>query len=503
MKLKSKLIVSFTTVIVAALATFATITYYFFANTVNVSNGNIVELQAETTILTTHSTLHHKVIVLLNRLAPNINRLLSHKIAGREAGELLEKLANQEPLVNAIYLYRDTARDLIPASTKHNRSPLTKKLAAINAVRDAKDGIWFMAGSRLYLLFLMNQIKEETSIIIEVNQDYLRNLLKSLFTIPDSVIYLSKNKQLFMQPVTGSNHPASLPDLATTSSIIGKTVQKGQVIPYVKLYRPANNLFSTQITFLVPRHFYTANLISLKDRLITATLIIGWGAIWIILILAHSITNPIRKLTELVENIIAFDYSAELEITPGNDEIGELAVNFETMRLKIKDLVTRDQLTHVYNRRFLMHVFELAILKALRLDEELCCIMLDIDHFKKINDTFGHQAGDAVLIKISKALLDQTRDYDTPARYGGEEFILVLPATDIKTAYEIAERIRKTIQNQAFCFEGRQINCTTSIGVSRRDKNTANTTEQIINHADSALYEAKASGRNRTVIYRD
>jgi diguanylate cyclase (GGDEF)-like protein len=248
---------------------------------------------------------------------------------------------------------------------------------------------------------------------------------------------------------------------------------------------------------------YNASLVSLRNRLITALLVVGWCAVWIILILAHSIANPIRKLTKSTQDIIAFDYSSELDIKPGHDEIGELAVNFETMRLKIKDLVTRDQLTHVYNRRFLMHVFELAVLKALRLNEDLCCMMLDIDHFKKINDTYGHPAGDAVLVAVSKLLLDQTRDYDTPARYGGEEFILVLPDTDLETAHEIAERIRKTMQNQVINFEDQQINCTASIGVSRLDKDTANTTEQIIKQADNALYKAKGEGRNRTVIYED
>ncbi|NOX25732.1 MAG: GGDEF domain-containing protein [Deltaproteobacteria bacterium] len=500
MKLKGKLIVSFTTVVVVTLVTFAAITYYSFASSINERTSNIVELQAEKTILTTHSRLHHKVIDLLNRLAPNINRLLSHKIAAKDAGQLLENLAAKEPLVNAVYLYRNTARDLIPASAMHNMPLLAKKLTTINA---ARDGVWFMAGSRLYLLFLMNQLREESSFIIEVNQDYLRNLLNSSFTINGSVIYLSQNNRLFIPPVTGSHHQTSLPDLEAVSSFIGKGVKEGQIVPYGKVYRPANKLFGTRVTFFVPNNFYNANLISLKDRLITAILIIGWCAIWIILILANSITNPIRKLTELVKDIISFDYSSELEIKPGKDEIGELAVNFETMRLKIKDLVTKDQLTHVYNRRFLMHVFELAVLKTLRLHEELCCIMLDIDYFKKINDTYGHQAGDTVLIEVSKTLLDQTRDYDTPARYGGEEFLLILPETDIKTAYEIAERIRKTIENQVFCFEGQRISCTTSIGVSRLDKDTANTTEQIIHNTDAALYKAKESGRNRTVIYRN
>lgn len=203
----------------------------------------------------------------------------------------------------------------------------------------------------------------------------------------------------------------------------------------------------------------------------------------------------------LTKDIISFDYSSSLQFKPSRDEIGDLAINFEKMRKKLKNYVSKDQLTNVYNRRFLTHVFELALLKAIRHKEILSCIMLDIDYFKKVNDKYGHQAGDKVLVEIGKILLEHTRDYDTPARYGGEEFILVLPGTDLHSATDIAERIRRSTQEKVIFFEKHRINCTVSLGLSLFDSNKANSTEKIIQNADAALYRAKREGRNRTVVY--
>jgi len=211
----------------------------------------------------------------------------------------------------------------------------------------------------------------------------------------------------------------------------------------------------------------------------------------------------VQRLNKLTKDSIAFNYTSELEIKPSSDEIGDLTLNFENMRLKIKDLVTKDQLTHVFNRCFLMHIFELALLKALRLEETLSCIMIDIDYFKKVNSTFGHQAGDAVLAMVGKILLQHTRDYDTPARYGGEKFIFILPDTTIDTAGKIAERIRKAMEQQTVHIDGQRINCTLSLGIAGLDKQSANTTEQIIRRAGTALRQAKDDGRNQVSIFQE
>jgi diguanylate cyclase (GGDEF)-like protein len=502
MKLKGKLITSFTTVVILAMLAFGGITYYTLANAINGSSESIIELQAEKTILKAHSKLHHKVISLVNRLAGNIDKILDHKISADKAALILQKTAVNEPLIDAVYCYNNKDRELFPANTIKNPSDFINILAKAASSEKAEDGVWFMFNKKLYLLFLMNEMEDKESILVEINQQAFRNYMNSLFTIESSVIYLSHGDESFIPPIRGKKRQEPVPTLKTINTMIPQTLA-GKLSSLGRAYRPPTKLFGTTVTFLIPNKFFNTNLISLKNRLITAMIIVGWCAVWIILILANSIASPIRKLTKLTKDIIAFNYSSELEVKPSKDEIGDLAVNFETMRLKIKDLVTKDQLTHVYNRRFLMHVFELAVLRALRLNEKLSCIMIDIDYFKKVNDTYGHQAGDAVLVEMGKMLLDHTRDYDTPARYGGEEFILVLPDTALETAHEISERIRKAMQNMVVYFEDQQITCTLSLGISQLNQYTANTTEKIINHADSALYEAKESGRNQTVIYKD
>ncbi len=498
MKLKGKLITGFTTVVMMALIIFGLITYYTFVDAENAKTRSIVELQAETAILKTHSKMHHKVIQLLSKIRTKIPPLLNHKIPARQAAELFQATAVKEPLVDGIFIYQKNSNTLIPAIDNSNDPNLSKKLANIN---EANDGAWFWEDKKLYLVFAMDEIADETFFIMEIDQSALRNYLNSQFTIEQSVIYLTQDNKLFMPPIKGNSRQGNAPDIKAIISILAQNGKSG-TSPLGKAYRPGTQLFGTNATFLIPNNFFNSDLISLKNRIITAMLVVGWCAIWIILILAHSIANPISKLNKLTKDIISFNYSTKLEVKPSRDEIGELAINFETMRLKIKDLVTKDQLTHVYNRRFLMHVFELAVLRALRLEEELCCIMIDIDFFKKVNDTYGHQAGDSVLVDLGKILLEQTRDYDTPARYGGEEFILVLPNTDITTANDIAERIRKKVQNSVVNFEEKQINYTLSLGISNLDKYDANTTEKIIGHADSALYQAKESGRNQTIIYK-
>jgi diguanylate cyclase (GGDEF)-like protein len=124
--------------------------------------------------------------------------------------------------------------------------------------------------------------------------------------------------------------------------------------------------------------------------------------------------------------------------------------------------------------------------------------MLDIDHFKKVNDTFGHDHGDIVLRKIAEILNISLRTSDIPCRYGGEEFIVILPETDSEKAFKLAERIRKKIENTIIIINGNKINTSVSIGLSELKKNEK--FDELIKRADIALYNAKNNGRNQTKI---
>lgn len=178
-----------------------------------------------------------------------------------------------------------------------------------------------------------------------------------------------------------------------------------------------------------------------------------------------------------------------------HNDLTELKVLEERLRY----MASTDVLTGLKNRRSFEEHFEWTLKDRQRTSEVLSLAMIDIDHFKNINDTFGHQIGDSVLVAVASAIKKGCRENDFPARWGGEEFIVLLHGADVKQSMMIAERIRKNIANLKI------IDCeiTASIGVLTFLPETAKVThqymEQYISMADKALYTAKNSGRNRVV----
>jgi len=169
---------------------------------------------------------------------------------------------------------------------------------------------------------------------------------------------------------------------------------------------------------------------------------------------------------------------------------------------EIKQLAFTDGLTGLYNHRRFQERLEEEIKRAERYGEPLSLILLDIDHFKKVNDTYGHPAGDAVLKKLAALIRKTVREIDFPARYGGEEFALIILKSKAKDAEKIAERLRKTVQKRVIKTESTEISVTLSLGIASYPDD-ATTREELIERADQALYKAKHSGRNRTVLYRE
>lgn len=167
-------------------------------------------------------------------------------------------------------------------------------------------------------------------------------------------------------------------------------------------------------------------------------------------------------------------------------------------------LSVTDPLTGVFNRGYMNTRLPDEILRAFRYDRPLSVVMCDIDHFKRVNDTFGHQAGDAVLQHFATGLGQIVRaNIDWVARYGGEEFVVVLPETTLDGASFAAERLRKHVEGLVISHEGREIRITASFGVAGRDRTSgANLRpETLIGDADSCLYRAKNEGRNRVVTH--
>jgi diguanylate cyclase (GGDEF)-like protein len=179
----------------------------------------------------------------------------------------------------------------------------------------------------------------------------------------------------------------------------------------------------------------------------------------------------------------------------------EVTIAIENARLfeEIKDMAIKDGLTEIYNRRHFYDLAKIEFARAKRYRTPLSILMLDIDHFKAVNDHYGHLYGDTVLKRVAKLCLGSIRKMDIFGRYGGEEFVFALPETDQEEALIMAERIRATISETLFQEKTQQISITVSIGIATLD-NRINTFEELLQSSDEALYLAKQEGRNRVAV---
>ncbi|MBL8920691.1 MAG: GGDEF domain-containing protein [Myxococcaceae bacterium] len=163
---------------------------------------------------------------------------------------------------------------------------------------------------------------------------------------------------------------------------------------------------------------------------------------------------------------------------------------------EIYRLTTVDGLTQVHNRRSFDEVIERELSRCRRYGRTLSLVLIDVDHFKKINDTFGHLAGDAVLKEVASAIKKRIRKEDHLSRYGGEEFAVLTPEIDLKGARAMAEKLRRMIEKHEFSFDDEVIPVTISCGVGTLGKK-GDTSAALVQRADEKLYEAKAAGRNQ------
>ena len=179
----------------------------------------------------------------------------------------------------------------------------------------------------------------------------------------------------------------------------------------------------------------------------------------------------------------------------------QIGTSLERARLfqEVQSLALTDPLTGLQNRRSLFELGRIEFSRAQRMNRPFCCMMLDIDHFKQINDNYGHAIGDQVLQEFAERSKRSVREVDLVGRYGGEEIVIFLPETDSETAMHAAERLRASIEKTPMKVSNQELNVTVSIGVSKKDENTLEL-ETLIARADQAMYIAKHKGRNRVAI---
>ncbi len=182
-------------------------------------------------------------------------------------------------------------------------------------------------------------------------------------------------------------------------------------------------------------------------------------------------------------------------------ERSRLRSDVKRAQAKMAEMSIVDELTKLHNRRYFIEALEGEFERANRYDTEVALIMIDLDDFKRINDTYGHPAGDMVLSEIGKILKEHVRRNDIACRYGGEEFAVILPAVSRDNIYAAYERFREMVSKKPFEYESKQFHITVSIGIAF--SNDAKLINDLLVRADQALYQAKETGRNKTVIYID
>jgi len=172
----------------------------------------------------------------------------------------------------------------------------------------------------------------------------------------------------------------------------------------------------------------------------------------------------------------------------------------ESFQQQMYEAALRDGLTKAFNKKYFLDRLETEIAYARRHQAHLSLLMFDVDHFKRVNDTYGHLAGDYVLAKLAKLAMTTVRTEDIFARYGGEEFGVICRGVPLPSAGILAERLRSIVETTAFDHEGQRMPVTISVGVAGHPESPVETVTQLIAAADQALYEAKRAGRNRVLL---
>ena len=200
---------------------------------------------------------------------------------------------------------------------------------------------------------------------------------------------------------------------------------------------------------------------------------------------------PLRSATGKTDHVCLIIY-----------DVTGVAVNkrqLESANTKLQELALRDGLTGLLNRRYWESCLEREFARHQRYDNPVSLVIFDIDHFKRVNDTYGHQTGDEVIRSVAEITSRLARETDFAGRYGGEEFVILLPGTHLEGAAQFAERLRQAVEQQVLDYQGSPLSYTISLGVATISDDMANY-QILLERADKALYASKEQGRNRVTL---
>lgn len=237
-------------------------------------------------------------------------------------------------------------------------------------------------------------------------------------------------------------------------------------------------------------------------------------ALFISLFFARIILRPLEEMTIATEKVAAGDLTQHIDYR-GHQDFQRLIRNFNIMTTNLRlhneelqQLSLHDHLTKLANRRYFEQQLHLELDRAYRKGYHSTILLLDIDNFKKINDEFGHLAGDKALIEVAAEIKSLVREADLPVRFGGEEFLVLLPETSLEQGESVAKKIREKISKISIPTRKGEITVTISIGVACiepddffEQDSLIKASDRLVKNADKALYQAKMKGKNRVEIY--
>ena len=503
MGLKKELTISFGGLTLVMLLAFGVITYYTFSETIRSSRGEVFKLKARETTQSLVAKLSRQEETLRHHIEALFTDYREERISREMLTQQLRSRPIKSGLLESVYFIDPADGRVIAGSGEEDPRVLASMyMRAEEDYPHRRNGVLVREGEGVFLVWhlsLSEKGERRMPVVSRVNSEELLELFTSAMEIEGGSLVVSHQGR-FVSQVAKEKGALSDEELDAVLNLdVLSPAGLGETQKHL-VFTAEKDFFGWKLSYVMSKSLFYKDLDNLKNRVLAAVVLIWWVTLWAIMIFSHRITNPIRLLSKGCKDIVELNYETPLEVKGTSEEVVALAKAFETMRERIRDQVAKDQLTSVFNRRFLMQVLEKIMSKAKRLDEDLSCLMMDVDFFKKVNDTYGHSGGDEVLKSMGKVLMTSTRDYDIVARYGGEEFTVLLPNTPEDVAYQVAERIRKSMEACVTAHEGKEIRCTVSIGLASLE-NSPETPGKLLEMADEALYLAKREGRNRTVVY--
>lgn len=332
------------------------------------------------------------------------------------------------------------------------------------------------------------------------------------------VIILDRNGKVLLSSAPGVSHPAKLESYYWELIQMLDESMTYAGLAYPKAIGLAHTLETLPVTVLVERNYHDIHLtwVKLRNRFLAFVGILVIIVTAVALYMGHSIVTPLEKLINAVKEIVNGNFDTRLPVTQ-KDEIGQLTSMFNQMtdvlRRKHREIMAANQamqqqnqllqklsvtdgLTKLYNRGKLNDILTEQLARFKRHHRAFCLLMIDVDHFKNINDDLGHIMGDKILVTVAAVLLKSIRTIDYAARYGGDEFMIILTETNAGAAVKTAERIRTQVSAACREFTEHPIKITLSIGITQSQHGDT-VPADLIARADAALYEAKKAGRNQ------